>query len=338
MNGWSNRVQFGSASVVKVIVILNVVAFLAVYIYVITATGTMGLGNSESASMEAMARAEYNVYQLFGLMPYGYGFLPWQPLTSLFLHGGIWHLLFNMLALWFIGGALERHLGSRKFMFYYFFSGIVAALFAALFSTLSIVMGMSNMAIPTIGASGAIFAVLIGLAYFFPNSVVYLNFIIPVRIKWLVAFLIGLNFIFLFQGTNVSVSSHLMGALIGFIYLVIRYPMYPKLEKVGYPLRKFTDRTISPVWDKVVSLFYQDKEKTISSERSKFKVFTRDEVQDSPSKKETKKKKEGKMTSEELLDILLEKISRRGIDSLTPSEREFLDKFSRDQDGHNRSN
>ncbi len=151
----------------------------------------------------------------FGLVPRAVwgNFMIWQPFTYLFLHGSFWHILFNMFVLWMFGSDLERTWGGKEFLKFYLFCGVGAGLFN--------VALQPNSYIPIIGASGAIYGILVGFAVLFPNRLVYIYFLFPVKVKYMVAFLIALEFILSITGGqgNIAHFAHLGGALVGFLYL-----------------------------------------------------------------------------------------------------------------------
>src|SRR5229473_7248575 len=111
------------------------------------------------------------VYHFFGLVPLGPipGLRIWQPFTYIFLHGNIWHLLFNMLFLWMFGKDLELVWGKRRFLNYFFLCGVGAGLINVGVKLLPMLWGSHPSDIPTIGASGAIFGILIANAILFPD-------------------------------------------------------------------------------------------------------------------------------------------------------------------------
>jgi len=155
--------------------------------------------------------------RLFALWPLGPNFLPWQLLTYSFLHGSIEHLFFNMLGLWMFGSELEHVWGQKRYVQFYTASVVAAALTQLLVATL---LGTNA---PTIGASGGLFGLLLAFAMIFPNRIILLFFVIPMKAKWLVA-LYGL--LELYQGVYVMNSgvahfAHLGGMLGGL--LTIRY-------------------------------------------------------------------------------------------------------------------
>ncbi len=153
----------------------------------------------------------------FALWPIGGGFWPWQIVSYAFLHGSFNHLFFNMLGLWMFGAELEQVWGRNRFIVFYFASVVAAAL------TQLVVNAILGSPAPTIGASGGLFGLLLAFAMIFPNRIILLFFVIPMKAKYLVA-LYGL--IELYQGAYVLNSgvahfAHLGGMLGGL--LTLRY-------------------------------------------------------------------------------------------------------------------
>ena len=173
------------------------------------------------------ALAEYQLLEMrFGLVPSGVvpGLRIWQPFTYLFLHDvhTIWHIIFNMLMLWMFGKELELVWGRSRFLRYYFLTGVGAGLINVLVKTVPVLFGRPPSDIPTIGASGAIFGILIANAILFPDRRVIL-FPIPVqlRMRTVVMAMAALTFLgtFGFGDDKVSHLCHLGGMLVGWIYL-----------------------------------------------------------------------------------------------------------------------
>ena len=151
----------------------------------------------------------------FGLRPYDvtHNLFLWQPVTYLFLHGGLLHVAFNLFALWMFGSELERTWGSRRFLHYFFLTGIGAGL-------LNVVLEPSAIS-TTIGNSGAVYGILLAYGLLFPDRPIFLWMIIPVKAKW---FVLGIGAIAFFNsltspGSGVSHIAHLGGMLFGLIYL-----------------------------------------------------------------------------------------------------------------------
>ena len=163
----------------------------------------------------------------FGLVPIlvTRGFHFWQPVTYLFLHDPttLWHILFNMLFLWMFGVDLERSWGSRRFYIYFFITGIGAGLTNVIVKTALDPRGLGNSVFtPTIGASGAIYGILLAAAVMFPDRKVWL-IPFPVQIPMKI-YVLGAGAIEFFStlgsgGDNVSHVTHLGGMLVGYLYL-----------------------------------------------------------------------------------------------------------------------
>jgi membrane associated rhomboid family serine protease len=148
----------------------------------------------------------------------------WQFVSYMFAHGGISHLVFNMLALFIFGTQVERQMGSREFLLYYMVTGILAGLFSFVIYWLT---GASRVFL--LGASGAIFAVQLAYAVFFPNSVIYIWGILPLRAPIMV---LGFTALELFSSvfglrSGVAHLTHLAGFAFGWIYFLARFGSNP---------------------------------------------------------------------------------------------------------------
>ena len=157
------------------------------------------------------------LFRTFGLVPaHIFGkFYVWQPFTYLFLHATTWHLLMNMFILWMFGSELERTWGSREFLKFYFVAGVGAGVFNFFFA----VFNPATNFFPIIGASGAIYGILVAYAMLFPERYVYIYFLIPVKVKFLVIFLVIMEFLLTYRADRIAHFAHLGGALVGFLYL-----------------------------------------------------------------------------------------------------------------------
>lgn len=156
--------------------------------------------------------------RLFALWPLGTGFLPWQVLSYAFLHGGFSHLFFNMLGLWMFGSELEQVWGRKRYIQFY-----VASLLAGAVVQLLVAPLIGSQA-PVIGASGALFGLLLGYAMLFPHrTVVLLIPPMPVKARTLAIVYGGLELLFGVSNTLQGVAhfAHLGGMLGG--WLMIRY-------------------------------------------------------------------------------------------------------------------
>ena len=148
----------------------------------------------------------------------------WQIVTYMFLHGGTMHILFNMLALFLFGTQLERRLGSTEFLLYYFITGIGAGLATLVVNWYS-GMGM----VPVVGASGAIYGLLLAYATLFPDSRLYIFGFFPLRAPVAVLLFAGLNLFSLLSntGTGVAHLTHLAGFVFGYFYFQARMGINP---------------------------------------------------------------------------------------------------------------
>jgi rhomboid family protein len=164
-----------------------------------------------------------DILAAFGLRPVAVleQFAIWQPVTYMFLHGGIGHLLFNMLALWMFGTELERMWGTRFFTKYYFICGIGAGLTSLLWALSPLPYAAQMYHTTTIGASGAIYGVLLAYGLYFPHRPIYLYFVFPIPARYFVMIIGAITFISSIgaAGSGVAHTAHLGGLVVGYIYL-----------------------------------------------------------------------------------------------------------------------
>jgi membrane associated rhomboid family serine protease len=144
----------------------------------------------------------------------------WQPVSYLFLHGSFGHILINMLILWMFGVELERLWGTRFFLRYYFVTGIGAAAATLAVSLLPAETAARMYVSPTIGASGAIYGLLMAFAIYYPTRPILMFFLIPVPAKYFVMILGAIAFMAATgPGDGVAHTAHLGGLIVGYIYL-----------------------------------------------------------------------------------------------------------------------
>lgn len=182
---------------IKALVIANVVGFL---LALIVPELTLRLGLVPQAVVEQL--------QL------------WQPVTYMFLHGGIFHLLFNMLSLWMFGVELEKMWGTAFFTKYYFVTGLGAAA-AQILLGLVPGIGASMYYAVTIGASGAVFGVLLAYGMYFPDRPIYMYMIFPIPAKYFVIIIGAISLLSSMNGPGggVAHTTHLGGLIAGYLYL-----------------------------------------------------------------------------------------------------------------------
>jgi|TARA_B100001059_G_scaffold77873_1_gene75605 membrane associated rhomboid family serine protease len=192
-----NSNRFGIPEVTRNIIAINVLLFVAT-IY------------SGDTMYEYLALFNYKSNYFHG----------WQMITHMFMHGSFTHLLFNMFGLYMFGSRLEQMWGAKRFINFYLITGLGAALLHTLVQDYEITQGLISVNQPTVGASGALFGILVAFAIYWPNTQLFLMFIpVPIKAKWAV---IGYAAFELFAGISgfqagVAHFAHLGGALFGFI-------------------------------------------------------------------------------------------------------------------------
>ena len=224
----------------------------------------------------------------------------WQLLSYAFLHAGIWHILFNMLFLWWFGHQLESNYGSREFLAFY----LVAAVLGGIAFTAQAVF--TDQPGRCIGASGAVVAVMLFYACHYPHRRIYLFFVIPVPIWGFVAYMVITDLMGYYhsvkgvdgQQAPVAYGVHLAGAAFGFLYFRFQWRIMPLLDVFRFrtPQRRRQPRL----------RVYQEPRETVS-------VASRSSVDEQ---------------FEAKVDAVLEKIKTHGQDSLSENEREILQKAS----------
>ena len=239
------------------------------------------------------------VYRQFSI-PSGYSEFfsrPWTLITYMFSHSvwDIFHILFNMLVLYWFGRVFAEYLGSDKLIALYVLGGLTGGIsYLLLYNLNPEFFGRAEM----VGASGAIYAIVVGTAVLLPNYTFYLLFFGPVRIKYIALFYVVLSVLYVRQGVNLGGNiAHLGGAFIGFVYM--------KQLQAGVNWGGWITATLE--W--FMSLF---------KSKPKVKVTYRSEEA-----RPSKKMATGKVPQEEI-DAILDKISDRGYESLTKEEKEKL--------------
>jgi membrane associated rhomboid family serine protease len=226
---------------------------------------------------------------------------PWSPLTYMFVHGDFWHFFFNMLVLFFFGPPLEERWGSTEFLKYYLVAGLGGALLCLLDPRSAV-----------IGASGAIYGLMLAYALYWPDNPVYIWGIFPVKVKWLVLALAAFSIFGALGsfGSGVAHWAHLGGFALGFLYL--KSPWGPSPWGPVHHGARAKRKGFTLPWKR--------------SAKKKPVTAVAPMPRNAPGRT-IRPRKEQELLDD--VDRILEKISARGLGSLTDEERRRLDEVSR---------
>ena len=262
---------------------------------------------------------------LFGLYYFGSeNFAPYQIITYMFMHGGLSHMFFNMFALWMFGRVMEQAWGTKRFLIYYFICGIGAGLVQEAGQLAGIIPTYSM----TIGASGAVYGILLAFGMTFPNERLFIIPIpFPIKAKYFVMFY---AFIEILQGfgshDGVAHFAHLGGMLFGLLLILywrkqVRRQQFSNnfwtsSTSAHYYSNDAYDRgSNDSLWGKIKSIFGSDKKKT---KKPKMTIHFSDEHYADHEYNAQKKR------DNEAIDRILDKIRKDGYSSLTDEEKNTL--------------
>lgn len=228
---------------------------------------------------------------------------PWRLVTYMFLHGSVLHVVFNMLWLWWMGRPVEQQLGPGNFLAIYFGSGIGGALVNLVFSPF---FG----ATVTIGASGAVFGMMVAFAMLFPRIPIMLLFFPPIEARFLVAGLIAIDLLFISSADNVARIVHLGGAFWGYILLKLyfrgyNYELWFEMIKQKFRSKPSSRKTSSR----------KTTSRQPAGKKGSMRVVTDAEVVEEYNRDD--------------LDRILDKISKSGYEGLTAEEKRLLFELSK---------
>jgi membrane associated rhomboid family serine protease len=278
--------------VIKNLLIINGAVFLLMLIM-------------QNMSFDGMS-AEDIIFRWFALMPLGHGFEVWQLISYQFLHGGFTHILFNMFALWMFGAEIENILGSRKFLLFYLLCGIGGGLLHLFLSPV-----LSTQLAPTIGASGAVFGVMIAFALMFPNRLIFIYFLIPVKAKYLIFFLVLIEVFSVdssMKGVDSSIAhlAHIGGALTGLIFILLDKDIHVALKDMFRTTKKSSTFFGSGYGPSTFSNPFAKKDKQVE-DANYYDINNKEE----------------EITQEEI-DRILDKIAATGYQNLSEKEKKIL--------------
>ena len=261
-------------------------------------------------------------------------FQPYQLITYMFMHANFGHLFFNMFALWMFGNTLENIWGSKRFLLFYMVCGIGAGLCQELVQYIQYSTSLANYAtvnmgghivtmdaylnmMNTVGASGAIYGLLLAFGMMFPNSPIYIYFLFPIKAKWFVLLYGGIELLYGVMGTSDGVAhfAHLGGMLFGILLILLwrRNNRKGNDEQVFYKVSRSDHKQD---WKWPFSKKEQQSSKYYVS-RESGRPLTDEEFN---TNRQTEKKR---------VDEILDKISQKGYEALSAEEKEFLFHYSK---------
>lgn len=215
----------------------------------------------------------------------------WTPITYMFMHASIFHLLFNMLWFFWIGQIFEEYLGGKKLLTLYFLSGLAGAFLYVLAYNIFPLFTEVKVVSTAVGASAAVMGIIVGTATLLPDYTISMLFFGGVKLKWLALAYVLFDLLSIAGPNAGGEIAHIGGALLGFIYI--------KQLRAGHD------------WSDSIGKVFQPK--------SKLKIASKNSSRNIDSK-----------PREEEIDLILDKISKSGYDSLSKQEKETLFRASND--------
>ncbi len=287
---------FGSFSALPMLILINVsiwllIRFLGVFVFLFSS----GEGNTLHVLNNFVTQwfaVPANVEVLLAK--------PWTLVTYMFLHLDFFHILFNMLWLFWFGQIFLQYLNNRQLTFTYFIGGLSGGLIFILFYNIFPVFKAALPNALALGASASVLAIVVAISFYVPNYTIYLLLLGPVKLKYIAIFSVIADFFMIQSGNAGGHIAHLGGALWGFIFIYT--------FKKGFDMSKFLKFNLSK------SAFRFKRKK-----RSSFKNVY---VNERPLTDEEYNLK--KIENQKKIDIILEKIKRSGYDSLSKEEKDFL--------------
>lgn len=233
---------------------------------------------------------------------------PWGLFTSMFAHFGLWHLIFNMIFLFFIGRMFEQFFDQKRLLYTYLLAGIAGGLLEIIAHLIFPVLQMSSTVI--VGASGSVMGIFMAMAFYNPNAKVHLFGVLPVRMIWLALAFLLLDFLNLGRNDGTAHFAHIGGAIIGILSI-------QNLSSSSNIINRF-----QMLGDRIVRLFSRrTKKPKMRVHKSETSTRFKTDVEYNVEVK----------TRQEEIDRILDKISKSGYDSLTKKEKEFL--FNQSKNG-----
>ncbi len=302
--------------VTRNLLVINILAFVAQWLF-----GSAGVLLEEYGGLHFFLASHFHL---------------WQFVTYMFLHGGVLHLFFNMFALWMFGCVIERVWGPKKFLFYYIFCGVGAGLCQELVQfvefyftvqqqfpgtsvgeTMTILSNSNLNGALTIGASGAVYAILLAFGMIFPNERIFIFPLpVPIKAKWFVCIYVVLELYFALSsaGDGVAHMAHVGGMLFGFL-LIVYWRRHPDRNFDLNDSLQF----LKEKWGKE-----RNTRSNLNVEQYGETTTTTTTTGAGPTREDDLAYNARKKALQEEIDVLLDKIRLSGYDSLTEAEKKRL--------------
>jgi membrane associated rhomboid family serine protease len=289
------------------LIMINITVFVLVKLLILIADWGMGTGIGSLVFEQLTISSEPRMLLK----------KPWSVVTHMFLHKDLFHILFNMLILYWFGLIFREYIGESRILPVYVMGSIFGvSIYMILYNVLPVFANSISMAW---GASVGVMAVVVAIATIVPNYSMNLLFFGPVQIKWIAAVMIALDMLTIPDGNSGGHIAHLGGALFGFIYAT-QYRSGNDLSRPFYT-----------AWDAVRNFFdFSSKPKKKRVRKSRVRMAFRNEENARSGRRPAVSNADDSGDKQEKIDEILDKISRSGYESLTKEEKAFLFKVSKE--------
>ena len=302
----SYKYGFNATGTVERLIIVNVAVFVVFILLKVVAF--LFQSNSLVETLQDWLIVPSDLHKLV--------FRPWVVITYAFMHAGFWHILGNMLILYFSGRFFLTYFSEKRLLNYYFMGALAGALFFLLsYNLFPAFAGSSDFRL--LGASAAVMAILVGVATYSPNMMIRF-FIVNLKLWWIAAFFVAKDLISIPIDNPGGHIAHLGGATLGFIY--------SRQLLAGRDIGSWFERLM----DNLVGLFIPAKKSSKTPFKKVYKNRTKPMAQRGAYQARKPQNTSNKREKQEKIDAILDKISKNGYDSLSKEEKEFLFSVSKD--------
>lgn len=296
------RAAVASGNPVNVIIFINVCVFL--FLLTVRIIDVLFFTQANGALFGPVAEQVLLRDDWFSLLTH-----PWTLFTHMFAHEGVFHILFNMMFLYWFGHIVRQYSGNRHIWPLYIYGGLSSAFLIIVFYNVFPGLQSRIPFVQALGASGSVNAIVLAAATLVPNLAIRLPFLGDVKLKWIAVFMVLLNYAALASMNPIGGIGHLGGALLGFVYI--------RQLRVGHDFS-------NPFY--TVTDFFQGLYQRIFKGKRPRLVYKRQKGEEKLSKAEMDRKRQDR------INVILDKISKSGYDSLSKEEKAFLFRVSKEED------